>query len=41
MEVLQKRRSIRRYRPDPVPQEVLNQIVEAARLSPSAEYVNT
>ena len=38
MEVLQKRRSIRRYRPDPVPQEVLNQIVEAARLSPSAGH---
>lgn len=38
MEVVEKRRSIRRYRPDPVPEEALNQIVEAARLSPSAGH---
>jgi len=36
MDVVRKRRSIRRYRPDPVPDEVLNQVLEAARLAPSA-----
>ncbi|MEM2885801.1 MAG: nitroreductase family protein [Thermoproteota archaeon] len=35
MEVVSKRRSIRKYRPDPVPEEVLNQVLEAARLAPS------
>ncbi len=38
MEVVRKRRSIRRYRADPVPEKVLNQIVEAARLAPSAGH---
>lgn len=36
MDVVEKRRSIRRYKPDPVPDDVLNQILEAARLAPSA-----
>jgi nitroreductase len=36
MEVIKTRRSIRRYKPDPVPDEVLNQVLEAARLAPSA-----
>jgi nitroreductase len=35
MGVVRKRRSIRRYKPDPVPDEVLNQVLEAARLAPS------
>jgi nitroreductase len=35
MEVVRQRRSIRRYKPDPVPDEILNQILEAARLAPS------
>ena len=35
MEVVQKRRSVRRFRPDPVPQAKLDQILEAARLAPS------
>jgi nitroreductase len=35
MDVVRKRRSIRRYRPDPVSDEVLNQVLEAARLAPS------
>jgi nitroreductase len=35
MDVVRKRRSIRRYKPDPVPHEVLNQVLEAARLAPS------
>jgi nitroreductase len=37
MEVLRKRRSIRKYRPDPVPDDILEQILEAARLSPSGK----
>ena len=36
MEVVKKRRSIRRYKPDPVPEDLLSQILEAARLAPSA-----
>jgi nitroreductase len=35
MDVIRKRRSIRRYKPDPVPDKVLNQVLEAARLAPS------
>ena len=35
MEVVKKRRSIRKYKPDPVPNEIINQILEAARLAPS------
>lgn len=35
MEVIKRRRSIRRYRPDPVPEDILNQILKAARLAPS------
>jgi nitroreductase len=36
LELLRTRRSIRRYRPDPVPDEMLEQILEAGRLAPSA-----
>ena len=36
IEVVKKRRSIRRYKPDPVPEDALRQILEAARLAPSA-----
>lgn len=35
METIRGRRSIRRYRPDPVPREKLDAILEAARLAPS------
>ena len=35
MEVIKRRRSIRGYRPDPVPEGILNQILKAARLAPS------
>ncbi len=38
MEVVKNRRSIRRYKPDPVSDEILNQILEAARLAPSAGH---
>ena len=36
MEAIRKRRSIRRYAPDPIPDEKLNVILEAARLAPTA-----
>jgi len=39
MEVIRKRRSIRRYKPDPVPEEDIKYILEAARLAPS--FANT
>jgi len=35
MEVVRRRRSVRTYRPDPVPQAELDGILEAARLAPS------
>ncbi len=35
LEVIKKRRSIRRFKPDPVPEIALKQILEAARLAPS------
>jgi nitroreductase len=35
MEVVRRRRSIRRYRPDPVPQAKIDHLTEAARLAPS------
>lgn len=38
MEVVRRRRSIRRYKRTPVPEEVLSQILEAARLAPSAGH---
>ncbi|MFQ6095813.1 MAG: nitroreductase family protein [Candidatus Bathyarchaeia archaeon] len=34
-EVIRTRRSIRSYRPDPVPEEVLNRVLDAARIAPS------
>ena len=36
MEVVRRRRSIRRYKTTPVPEDVLSQILETARLAPSA-----
>ena len=36
LEIVQSRRSVRRYRPDPVPRELLEKCLEAARHSPSA-----
>ena len=39
MEVIKKRRSIRKYKPDPVPQESIDYVLEAARLAPS--WANT
>ncbi len=36
-DVVRKRLSIRTYKPDPVPEDVLNRILEAGRLAPSAK----
>ena len=36
VDLVKKRRSIRKYKPDPVPEEKLQLIFEAARLAPSA-----
>lgn len=36
MEAIRTRRSIRAYKPDPVPEDLLLQVLEAARLAPSA-----
>jgi len=35
MDVIRQRRSVRKYRPDPVPQDNIEHILEAARLAPS------
>jgi len=35
-EAIKRRRSIRRFRPDPVPQDMVLQMLEGARLAPSA-----
>ena len=35
-ELVEKRYSVRAYKPDPVQDEVLNQVLEAARLAPTA-----
>jgi nitroreductase len=34
--VVEKRRSIRRYKPDPVPDDLIEKILESARVAPSA-----
>ncbi|MBC7287233.1 MAG: nitroreductase family protein [Armatimonadetes bacterium] len=36
MEAIRTRRSIRAYKPDPVPEDVLLEVLDAARLAPSA-----
>jgi len=36
-EVIRKRRSVRKYRPEPVPDDVLNRILDAGRIAPSAK----
>ena len=35
MQVVRSRRSVRKYRPDPVPQAKIDHVIEAARLAPS------
>jgi nitroreductase len=36
LELAAKRRSVRAYKPDPVPEELLRQVLEAGQLAPSA-----
>ena len=36
LEAIEARRNVRSYRPDPLPDEVLSRLLEAARLAPSA-----
>ncbi|MBW1802440.1 MAG: nitroreductase family protein [Deltaproteobacteria bacterium] len=36
VDLLRQRKSVRRYRPDPVPDDVIQKILEAARYAPSA-----
>lgn len=38
-EVINKRKSVRKYKSDPVPDEVLNRILEAGRIAPSAKNI--
>jgi len=38
-EAIQKRRSVRAYLPDPVPRDILEKILEAGRLAPSASHI--
>jgi nitroreductase len=35
-EIISNRRSIRRYQPDPVPRDLIHEVIDAARLAPSA-----
>src|SRR3972149_101845 len=35
-EAIERRRSIRKFKPDPIPDEFIDQILEAGRLAPSA-----
>ena len=37
LEAIRQRKSIRKYRPDPVPDEALGRVLEAARLAPSGK----
>ena len=36
LELIRKRYSVRAYKPDPVPDELLAQVLEAGRLAPTA-----
>src|SRR4030042_1261972 len=37
LEVIHTRKSIRRYKPDPIPDEILDKVLEAARWAPTGE----
>ena len=37
LEVIQKRRSVRKYKEDPIPEKALMRVLEAARLAPSGK----
>ena len=38
-EVIKKRKSVRKYKSDPIPEEVVNKILEAGRIAPSAKNI--
>lgn len=38
-EVIKKRKSVRKYKSDPIPDDVLNRILEAGRIAPSAKNI--
>lgn len=37
--MIKTRKSVRKYRPDPIPEDVLNRILEAGRAAPSAKNI--
>jgi len=37
LEIIKERRSVRRYKPDPIPEEALKRVLDAARFSPSGK----
>lgn len=37
LKIIKERRSVRRYRPDPIPEEALLRVLDAARFSPSGK----
>jgi nitroreductase len=37
LEIIKERRSVRRYKPDPIPEDILQRVLEAARFSPSGK----
>jgi nitroreductase len=39
LDTIRKRRSVRKYKGDPVPEDVLARVLEAARLAPSAKNI--
>ncbi len=39
LDVIQKRRSVRKYKEDPIPEKVLRCVLEAARLAPSGSNI--
>jgi nitroreductase len=38
-ELIKKRKSVRKYKSDPIPDDVLNRILEAGRIAPSAKNI--
>lgn len=37
LNIIRKRKSVRKYKDDPIPEEILNRVLEAARLAPSGK----
>ena len=38
-DVIKKRKSVRKYKTDPIPEDVLNRILDAGRMAPSAKNI--